>query len=246
MGTSLRRVLGARRGRHVALLLAAAIVVGLGGCGIGRDLGPTTTDEREIDDVSAVDLRTGGDLTITTGSGPLLRITAGADVLDELTSETRDGVLVLGAAGPRLGGYGDVRYELAVPALAGVRVSGSGDVRVDEIDGKRLDLVVSGSGSVTAESVTLVDLTADISGSGSVRLAGTADQQDVRISGSGDYAAADLATEQTRVVISGSGNADVAADDTLVAEVSGSGHVTYAGDAEVTSRVSGSGSVEES
>lgn len=245
MGTSAPRPTAPADRRILALLAACAVGATLGGCGVSRDLGPPARQERVVDGASAVDLRTSGDLTIRTGDGPSLTVTAGANVIDDLTSDVRDGVLVLGSDGPRLWGHGDVRYELQLPSLEGIRVSGSGDVDVDRVDSQRLDLVVSGSGSVTAEEVAVTDVAADISGSGSIALTGSADQQDVRISGSGSYSADGLTTNDARVVISGSGNATVHAGETLTAEVSGSGTVTYAGDPQVTSRVSGSGSVGE-
>jgi len=64
---------------------------------------------------------------------------------------------------------------------------------------------LSGSGSVIADDVQVGALRSDISGSGSVELGGSADEQDIRVSGSGRYEAAGLTSEKVSAEISGSG-----------------------------------------
>jgi hypothetical protein len=66
----------------------------------------------------------------------------------------------------------------------------------------------------------------------------------VTVSGSGEYAGSDLATQQTEVEVSGSGNAKVNVTDSLTATVTGSGNVTYTGNpAQVQQDSSGSGDI---
>ena len=76
-------------------------------------------------------------------------------------------------------------------------------------------------------------------------MAGVVGRQVVGISGSADYEARDLVTEATRIRISGSGAANVAASAVLDARVSGSGSVRYLGDPEVKSSISGSGKIRQ-
>ena len=80
-------------------------------------------------DASAVELATSGELVLTTGDGASLRITAGENVLDHLTSEVSDGRLVLGTDGSTVD-LGEVRYELVLPEARAVELSGSGSVQV--------------------------------------------------------------------------------------------------------------------
>ena len=67
----------------------------------------------------------------------------------------------------------------------------------------------------------------------------------MRLDGSGQYQAQDLASTDARVTISGSGSADVQVSGRLVAVVQGSGSITHGGGAVVDRRVVGSGSIEE-
>ena len=75
-------------------------------------------------------------------------------------------------------------------------------------------------------------------------MGGEVEAQDIRISGSGDFRGQDLSTTSTSVVVSGSGDVDVRAEDELDVMISGSGSVRYGGDPSISKVVSGSGSVK--
>src|SRR5215211_2956329 len=104
--------------------------------------------------------------------------------------------------------------------------------------------VTTGSGTVTASTITAPSLAVDLSGSGKITVGGTVEQQDLKISGSGEYLAKDLQTKVASAEISGSGNATVTVSDKLDAQLSGSGQLTYYGNPpQVTREVRGSGRV---
>jgi hypothetical protein len=224
-----------------ALALSAGLT--LTACSAGIDAGPARTEERDVAGATAVVLATAGDLSIRQGETAGLTVTAGENVLDQLTSDVRDGVLELEATRARVLGLGDIRYELVLPEIHAVTVTGSGDVEADVGTRPELGLQTSGSGSITFRDIAVEDLTVEVTGSGSVRVDGRATTQRATITGSGDYAAEDLASDVATVAVSGSGSADVDVETTLDARVSGSGDITYDGDARVSSEVSGSGSV---
>ena len=232
-----------RRARTLVGALIVSMIGGLiVGCGVG-DPGEPTSQTRTVDGATAVDLRSSGTVTVTIGDEPELVITAGENVIDRLTSDVVDGVLVLGASGPWFGTLGPVTYDLTIPSLEAVTVSGSGDVVVGRLDAGSLALEISGSGEIVAKTLAAETVSAVISGSGTIGLAGKSARQDVEISGSGRHEAADLVSADVDVLVSGSGSADVTATDSLNVSVSGSGSVTYGGNPSVTSRISGSGSV---
>ncbi len=119
--------MGIRRmiGRTTLVVAALAVTAPLAACGPVLLAGPRATQERDIAGVSALDLRTSGDLTVTVGETESLTITAASNVISSLTAEVDDGTLVLdsdlGALGPTL-----IRYELTVRSLDRVRITGSG------------------------------------------------------------------------------------------------------------------------
>ena len=218
----------------VALLLA--------GCGIGtHDPGPTRSQDRDIPAVSEVELASSGDLTLTTGPTPSLRITAGRDVLRHLTSEVHGDRLVLGTTGS-VGDLGEVRYDLVLPAAQRVELSGSGSIHAASPSALS-GIVLSGSGNMTADGLTVDELTVELSGSGTITVTGKVARQTATIDGSGTYRAAGLDSTDAVVTIGGSGSADVQVTGTLRAVIDGSGSVTYGGGATVDQDIEGSGSV---
>src|SRR5215204_1444540 len=204
-----------------ALLLAvptfAAVI--LAGCSFGDD-GPRTTQARDVADFTRLDNRDSVDVRLRVGEPTRVRVLAGEKVIDDVRTEVRDGTLQVTFDHDGFG-YSDVVVEASVPALTGIEASGSGDIDAVGIRAGAFDLRSDGS--------------ADIA------LAGRVGRLAVDLDGSGDAALAELAAREARVVVDGSGDADVRADERLDVDVDGSGDVRYHGDPSVTQRVDGSG-----
>lgn len=224
----------------ITAALAGAIAVAFTGC--AAIVGPPTTQEREVDAVTAVELKTGGDLVITIGE-PALAITAGENVIDRLMSEIRDGVLVLDAQGPILGGLGEIDYALSMPALTDVRIYGSGEVAVDFAGADAVRVSIDGSGEIDAQNLEADSVDAGIRGSGDIELLGHTDQMTISIDGSGEVHAFELKARTAAVTIRGSGEVELFATDSLDIDISGSGTVRHKGGAHVNSSIAGSGEV---
>ena len=132
--------------------------------------GPSTTQEREIETVSVVELDTSGELNVVTGDHAALTVTAGENVIDRLTSEVEDEVLHLGLEGEPLAWGGDIRYELSVPTLDAISVLGSGTATVDFTGAAGPIILVKGSGSVHAEGIAADSASITVDGSGSIAI----------------------------------------------------------------------------
>ncbi|WP_203668583.1 head GIN domain-containing protein [Cellulomonas pakistanensis] len=222
--------------------VGAGLVLGLAGCVGGG--GPTVSRDVEIEDVTAVELASSGDLTVRRGDTPSLTVRAPEGTQVRLVSEVRDGVLVLDARGSfGFQDLGDVEYELVVSELERVVISGSGDVTASGVSGDRLQVGISGSGSIELDGVDAEQVQAAIDGSGGIELAGRTRSAALGIDGSGDIDAEDLRADEVDASIGGSGSIAVHAERRLAASIGGSGSVTYTGDPEVTSEVDGSGDV---
>ncbi len=78
-----------------------------------------------------------------------------------------------------------------------------------------------------------------------MRAGGEADEQEIDISGSGDYRAEGLDSKLVKIGVSGAGSAIVNASEELDANVSGAGSVEYVGDPTVEQDVSGAGRVSK-
>jgi hypothetical protein len=234
-----RRII--QRMRRSPLLLVVLAVAGCGTLGLGADPGPQRTEERQIDDATEVELATSGNLVLRTGESPSLEVQAGENVLDHLTTDVRDGRLILDDDGSS-SIAGDIRFEVVLPAVDRLVLSGSGDadVRPPSVL-ERIEL--SGSGDIAVEGLATDDLTVELSGSGTVSVAGDATRQTVSLDGSGTYDGRGVTCDDATVTVSGSGTAEVTVSGTLEAVVEGSGTITYAGDPALDSRIDGSGEV---
>ena len=111
-----------------------------------------------------------------------------------------------------------------VPALA-VKASGAANVQIDALDTGSFRF--AGSGAVKGE------------------VSGRATQQEVSISGAGQFRAAGLNTERAVVRVSGAGRVVVHATRALDAQISGAGTIDYLGSPEVRQRVSGAGRIRQ-
>jgi hypothetical protein len=205
--------------RRVLLLAAAVAALGLAGCEIGDD-GPRTTQTRNVADFTRIDNRDSVDVRLHVGEPQRVRVRAGEKVIDDVETEVRDGTLQVTFDHDGFGG-GDVVVEASVPELTGIEASGSGDIDADGIEADAFELSSDGS--------------ADIGLEGAVgRLA-------LELDGSGDADLADLVAREARVLVSGSGDVQVRADERLEVDVDGSGDVRYHGDPALTQHVDGSG-----
>ncbi|WP_185972432.1 head GIN domain-containing protein [Georgenia yuyongxinii] len=227
------------------IALAIAPPLTLAGCGAALDAGPATTEERTIEDVSAVSLAGAGNVNLTTGAEPSLTVTAGENIIDRVTSTVRDGVLRLDVDGPVYGSPGEITYDLVLPSVDEIRIDGAGDVDAQLTSGETLEVDLSGAGDVRATGVDVTSLTVRVGGVGGVHLSGTADRQTVVISGLGDYDGVSLTSADADVTIGGAGDAQVHATDTLNASVDGAGSIVHTGGARVTSSIDGVGNIRQ-
>jgi hypothetical protein len=212
----------ASRIRWPATLLAVLLV--LSACSVLSGSGRVGTETRQVSGFTGIDLAGSGEVSVQQGDAESLTIEADDNLLPALTSEVSNATLKLGTK-PRttLRAKNPIRYRVTVKDLTGVSLSGSG--------------------SVKAQGVKLQTLRVDISGSGTVNLSGSTVEQNIELSGSGRYQAAELVSQKASADISGSGEVAVTVSRELKVDISGSGTVTYSGDPSVQQSVSGSGKV---
>jgi carbon monoxide dehydrogenase subunit G len=224
------------------------------------------TETRTITAFRELDLRAFGELEITYGDEPALRIEASQATLDRLTTEVHDGCLVIKISalgwllspGPvhywavtpwpvervRLSGSGKVRLPDTRSDDFQAVISGSGDVQARAISASAVQLEISGSGNITVDSVQATGIEVKISGSGKVSVDdGAAETLSVRIPGSGRYQGGGVRCGAAQVKIAGSGQAEVWATDRLAVGISGSGAVRYRGQPTVEQHVNGAGKI---
>ncbi|MDN5205254.1 head GIN domain-containing protein [Fulvivirgaceae bacterium BMA10] len=164
-----------------------------------------------------------GELIITQGANFSLEITAQDTIAEAMTKEVVDGELQL-------------RFDRCIIAFDSIFVR----VTMPDIESLKLE----GSGNIIAENDWNLDnLDLSISGEGNATLTGTVENFNISLEGTGDVHAFDLESTNCSVNLSGMGNVEVFANNTLDVNIQGSGNVNYKGNPTVTSEISGIGSV---
>jgi hypothetical protein len=208
-------------------------------------------DDRHLSGFNEIEIGGSFEVYITQNGTESVKIESSDDAREHVTTVVSDGVLKIHRNDHfNWDGIFSFRHHnrtlvyISAKALNGVRLSGSGYVSFkDGIHSDALKLHVSGSGDMVGK-VDAKELQGGVSGSGSMKLSGKAGNSNVKVSGSGGYGGKDLVTASTAVHVSGSGNAEVNASDSVKASVSGSGSIRYTGDAKnVSTSKSGSGSI---
>src|SRR5262245_14054226 len=214
--------------RNLHRFLSLGLVVFIAGCDLVSVKGSGTikSESRPVSGFKGVVLAGAGKVVIAQDDKESLTIDADDNLFEFITSEVKDGRLVLGVR-------------------SAMHFSPSRDI-VYKVSAKNLnEIVLAGSGSIQADGINAESLQLSINGSGDVRADGTAGEQRISINGSGDYAGENLKGKRVTVVIAGSGDAVDAASDTLDVTVLGSGSIEYLGDPKVTQKMLGSGSVKK-
>lgn len=163
-------------------------------------------DKIEIAGVFNVDVKVGGDYSVTLSGRP--------EDLAAATARVESGVLILDTESTRINGKRKLRNHgisavIAMPALSGFSASGVVD---GEIAGVAADLFET-----------------DLSGVGDIEISGECKTLDADVSGVGELDAENFRCETVTIDVSGVGGASVFASKSVVADISGVGKVEVYG-----------------
>ena len=142
--------------------------------------------------------------------------------------------------------YKNFQVDVYSPTLSSVSISGAGDfTSEDTITATDFNLSISGAGNASLV-LDCQNVDASISGAGNLSLSGKADKMSVKQSGAGNLKSKDMIVKDLTTSISGAGNAEVHATESLNAKVSGVGKIKYHGNPTViNTNVSGVGSIKK-
>ena len=251
----------------ISLLLNACNTLGGTTLNVTRGSGSVKTESRTVSGITAVQLKTSGELSLSQGETESLTIEAEDNLLPLLTSDVSNGTLTLGIKpGSGLSSTRPMKYTLTVKNLASIVLDasgsitaadltvpekltitndGSGSITMAAVSASSTTIHLAGSGGLTITNLTGGSLTIQIDGSGSAQIAGTVSDQTAMLNASGDYHADTLASQTAVVKTTGSGSAAVQVSDTLDAAISGSGNITYVGNPTISQKDNGSGSITQ-
>jgi hypothetical protein len=238
--------------RNYLFLLTSLFTILLSGCDWNDDEGlfscidgdgDTISEELQIDDFSKLKLRISGDVYITQGETQKVVVEGQQNVIHQLDLDVNDDTWEI-EFDDCVDDHDGLKFYITMSEIRELNISGSGMIYGEnEFNIDQLKLRISGSGDIDLALAESNAVDSKISGSGRIKLSGVTEDFTLKISGSGDYRAFDLDAQDGVVDISGSGDAEVTANDELRIKISGSGDVYYRGTPDLSIDISGSGDV---
>jgi len=139
----------------------------------------------------------------------------------------------------------EMTLRISMRNIKQLHVNGSGQIiSKNSIAANNLDLAVTGSGKLEID-VKGQQLKTTISGSGEMTLKGYANDNDIKMSGSGNLHAYNCDLKTANVMVSGSGLCEIIVTDNLDAKVLGSGKILHKGQTKnVVKTVYGRGEID--
>lgn len=198
-----------------------AILVPLLACSVSA--GPLSAQPRATGDFHAVELRGTADVNVRLARATSVEVSADADVLGRVTTDVKDGTLVIATHGVVRSAHA-ITVTVSTPSLDAVSLTGTGRLTVAGIDAPAF--------------------AASLTGTGEIDLAGQAGAGIYAIEGTGDLRAKDLAAKSATGSMEGTGSLELTATDQLTISVDGTGDVEVFGHPRaITKSIHGVGNV---
>jgi hypothetical protein len=183
------------------------------------------TESRPVAAFDRVELRGAFTATITAGQhASRFSMTGDRDSVDRVTTEVRDGTLVVGMRDGDSYGQHILKLDIGLPTLRDFKIAGAGSVKIYGLTGGDVSLAVPGAASVVAF--------------------GKAAHETISLSGTGKIDAGSVAARDVDADLNGVGKITVRGSGSLSLHVNGVGKIDYAGHPQhVDSHVNGLGSI---
>ena len=220
------------RFRHIAtaatvslLLIALALPVqaGWGSKGI-KGSGDLETRELDLDTFDAIELGGAFAVEVRFGDKQKVEVTVDDNLWDNLEAEVSGSTFELGwdkSCDPDE----DCKVVITMRDLKRLEVHGACDATVEDFDGDRFEFNVQGAAELDID--------------------GKVDELEINISGAGEVSARKLKAKHVKVHISGAGEADLYASESIDARISGAGNLDDWGNPDQKkTKVSGVGSID--
>jgi hypothetical protein len=193
-------------------------------------------------------------LNLSQGNSESLQIRGPSRLLDRISTEVHEGELTLTLGGSLANRIGDslttsltrksIEVALTVRKLAELDLAGFIQGTASPLLLDKLMLSFAGLGKLAMAELQTETLSAELQGSPFVELKGAVSEQQVTITGMGQYRAGGLKSQRTSIQLSGSGFATVWATAELEIVVNGMGSVEYYGQPKLRRRSTGMASLK--
>lgn len=229
------------------LITATAALLLLSACNTNRvqGNGHIVSKTLTVKDFKNIDASSSFDIYLEQGPEYSLRVEAEDNLIPHMDIRTKGDDLVISfKEGVSVNSRKGFKVYVTAPEFRILEASGACNFTTrNSIKGNKLKLDISGAGTAKLE-VAVNKLEIDASGASEITLKGQATYLEVDGSGTTDLKAFRLQTQHSKIDLSGAGDAEVVAEQSLDVELSGAASVTYKGDPpQINKNISGAGSV---
>jgi hypothetical protein len=173
-----------------------------------------------------------------------VHVTGYSNLLDYVKVSATGGVIRIGMKPDYTYSGMNITAIVEMPTVTGITATHAGNIEIDSFPNtlNNLLLTTSGSGNINAVAhLQIGALTVNMSNSGSIYLKGSAFNQDVQLSGSGNFDSFDLPVNSATITSSGTGNAFVNPKTDLNVTILSTGNISYKRYPIIISSITGSG-----
>lgn len=209
--------------------------------------GPIITKTLTLTEFTGIDLSIATDITITQGTSQQVTAIGHENIIDRLSTTVSNEFWDVKFTDGTYKDY-ELTINITIPNIDEAMISGVGAILIEGFENQGdLFLNISGSGAISLSTFDgCENLSIVISGDGSIIGRddfSTIKNLNISISGAGDFEGYPIQPDNCSINISGVGNCNVYAKETLNINISGVGNINYKGDAVVTKNVSGVGNI---
>jgi hypothetical protein len=200
------------------------------------------TEKREVGEFDHILVKGVGKIFIQQSGEQSVSVEADDLVIKRITTEVVDRKLVIDigrdwmerlSMGLEFLSSREIVFRITVKELLGLEISGACDLEASKIRGDEFDLKMSGASNVKVLELDTNKVHTEMPGAGRVLVTGKSADQEVTLTGAGQYDATHLESNNTKVALTGVGNATVWVKENLEVSVTGVGSIEYYGNPHI-------------
>jgi hypothetical protein len=201
------------------------------------------TETREVAEFDRIQVKGVGRVFIQQGGEQSVTVEADDQIIKRITTEVLERKLVFDVGRDWMErlvqpmveflSSREIVLRVTLRELKSLEILGACDLEAKNVRTDDFDLKMSGASSVKVLDLNANRIDAEMPGAGRVVVTGKCDEQTVTMTGAGQFDAARLETKNTKVALTGVGNATVWARENLEVSVTGVGSIEYYGNPHV-------------
>ena len=211
-------------------LLAVIFIAALSSCRMISGNGNVKRETRNPGTFTKIESSGSADVVVRSGSDCRVTVEDDENLLPYMETVVKNGTLQIHYRDGISVTNDHAKIYVTAPTLSAVATSGTSNIMISDLlrNSDKISFHTSGTGNIEGE-VDAPAISVSQSGTGTVKLRGRTRDFDCEISGVGHAYCDNLESENTKVNVSGVGDAHVFASVRLDANVSGTGSVYYRG-----------------